>query len=59
MAEALAAYGDHDAELIERVTPFLALFLAVDDPIAERDRRSPARRAELRRRLDWVRSRLG
>jgi Phosphotransferase enzyme family len=27
-AEALAAYGDHDGEVLERVTPYLALFLA-------------------------------
>jgi hypothetical protein len=60
--EALAAYGAHDAELVERVTPFLALFLtAWTIPIVERDRRSPEgwAVAELRRRLDWVRDWLG
>jgi hypothetical protein len=42
------------------VTPFLALFLAAwTIPIVERDRGSPGGRAELRRRLDWVRTWLG
>jgi hypothetical protein len=55
--DALAAYGEHDPELLERVTPFLALFLAAwAIPIVERDRWSSGGRAELRRRLDWVRA---
>ena len=58
--EALAAYGDYDSELVERVTPFLALFLtAWTIPIVERDRWSEGGRAELRRRIDWVRRWLG
>jgi hypothetical protein len=60
MEEALAAYGPYDAELVERVTPSLALFLAAwTIPIVERDRWSEGGRAELRRRLDWVREWLG
>jgi Phosphotransferase enzyme family len=57
MHEALAAYGAYDAEVVERVTPFLAVFLAAwTIRVVERDRGSAGGRAELRRRLDWVRS---
>jgi hypothetical protein len=57
MDAALAAYGAYDAELVERVTPFLALFLAAwTIPIVARDQWSEGGRAELRRRLDWVRA---
>jgi hypothetical protein len=53
---ALAAYGVHDPALVDLVTPFLALFLAAwTIVVVERDP-SPGARAELRRRLDWVRS---
>lgn len=58
--EALAAYGAYDAEGVERVTPFLALFLAAwTIRVVERDRRSEGGSAELRRRLDWVRDWIG
>jgi aminoglycoside phosphotransferase (APT) family kinase protein len=55
-AEALAAYGSHDPAVIERVTPFLALLLAAwTIRVVERNQEAAAARAELRRRLDWVR----
>jgi hypothetical protein len=58
--EAVAAYGDHDPVAVERVTPFLALFLAVwTIPIVERDGWSAGGRAELARRIGWIRAWLG
>jgi Phosphotransferase enzyme family len=58
--EALAAYGPYQPELVERVMPFLALFLAAwTIPIVERDGWSEGGRAALRRRIGWVRDWLG
>jgi hypothetical protein len=58
--EAVAAYGGHDPDVRERVTPFLTLFLAAwTIRVVERDRWSESGRAELRRRLDRVRDWLG
>jgi hypothetical protein len=54
---ALAAYGDHDVEQIERVMPFLMLFLAAwTIAVVERAKESAIGRAELRRRLELVRT---
>ena len=55
---ALATYGDHDVEQIERLMPFLTFFLAAwTIAVVERARRESAvGRTELRRRLDSVRA---
>ena len=57
---ALAAYGEHDVELVEKVMPFLTLFLAAwTIPVVERAPESEVGRRELRRRLDSVRAWTG
>lgn len=54
---ALAAYGAYDAEEIERVMPFLTLFLAAwTIAVVERAPESEVGRRELRRRIDSVRA---
>jgi hypothetical protein len=46
-----------NADVLERLTPFLALFLtAWTIPIVERDGWPAGGRAELGRRLGWVRA---
>jgi Phosphotransferase enzyme family len=51
---ALAAYGEYDPDLLVRVTPYLALFLAAWTVRVEERAQWPGGSAELRRRLDWV-----
>lgn len=56
-AEALAAYGEHDAELVRILVPVHALFLAAwTCALAER---APAVRPWARERLGWVREGFG
>lgn len=50
--EALAAYGGHDAELLTRLEPFLALFLAAWTIVVVTRTPTESGRAELRRRID-------
>ncbi|MGI9110684.1 MAG: phosphotransferase family protein [Gaiellaceae bacterium] len=51
--EAVAAYGDHDPELVQRLIPVHAVFLAIwTCALAER---SPAARPVARERIGWVR----
>jgi Ser/Thr protein kinase RdoA (MazF antagonist) len=52
---ALAAYGEHDRELVERVTPLLALFLAAWTIVVVERVPNAGAVAEVRRRLDRVR----
>jgi hypothetical protein len=52
-AEALAAYGGHDDEVVERVTPYLALFLAAWT--LELAEVRPSVRPFAEERVDWVR----
>ena len=58
-SDALAAYGGYDEALVERVTPFLALFLAAWTIRVTERSPSSSGRAEVRRRLDRVRSWVG
>jgi hypothetical protein len=53
---ALAAYGPYEDAEVERVTPFLALFLAAWTIVVEARTPAPGASAELRRRIDWVRA---
>ncbi|MDQ3822367.1 MAG: aminoglycoside phosphotransferase family protein, partial [Actinomycetota bacterium] len=54
--EALDAYGPYNAGLVERLVPFVSVFLAAwTIRVVERDP-APGHVAELRRRLDWVRA---
>lgn len=50
--EAIAAYGSHDPELVARVEPFLALFLAAWTIVVVERAPSVAARRELRRRIE-------
>jgi Ser/Thr protein kinase RdoA (MazF antagonist) len=50
--EALAAYGRHDPELLEAVTPFLALFLAAWTIVVAERMPTPDAVAEARRRIE-------
>ncbi len=55
--EALTAYGDHDAELVQKLIPVHALFLAAwTCALAER---VPAARPFAQERLGWVREGFG
>lgn len=51
-SEAIAAYGAHDADLVEAAFPFLALFLAAWTVVVAERRPTEAALAEARRRIE-------
>ena len=56
-AEAVAAYGDHDEELVEELLPLRVLFVSAWGAVGTLDH--PERRERFDRRLAWLRERLG